>query len=244
MILKYQSTLIEKMQLSERVWKLSFTRPDDPWTFTAGQYMLFHIDAPQGKGIRQYSIASTPSKRGQLDFIIEFVEHGLAGIALNSMLVGETLTLQGPAGVFTFQNPQRPVIFLATGTGIAPIYSIIKDRIEHSHSLPLLLFWGFRYMEDTYFIDDLTALQNQSPLFHFNVCLSREDMNTGGSQVEQCLKGRVNQCLEEYLNKQGLSIADFDYYLCGSKHIVDSLRQYLSDKHVTKDHIFFEKFTI
>ena len=262
MFTTYQSKLLERSTLVPGVDKLIFTRPggNPDWTFQAGQYMIFHI--PQGAdhaARRQYSIASPPqpkadpplaeSQKNHLEFIIEYVPNGVASTYLPQMKTGDLLTMQGPAGVFIHRPSPRHAIYLATGTGIAPMFSMIPDKFsDQNFSQNIYLYWGLRNYNDIYYLDYLINLKNTySQRFDFSVCLSRE------SELKSKLKqellqfftlGHVNLGVETLLTRLQTSHASFDYYLCGSKIVVESLRVYLTDKGVTKEQVTFEKFTL
>lgn len=250
MFITYQAKLLEKTQLSEHVHYFKFSHPPQPdWDFKAGQYMIFHI--PQGEGHaarRQYSIASHPSQKDALEFIIEYVENGVASQHLAKMQVGEELTFQGPAGVFIFRQNEREPIFLATGTGIAPIVSIIADLFENgNYSQNIYLFWGLKLKTDMYYFDELKQIANKYPNFHFKMCLSRESELAALFNEEDaklCASGRIDKGLETMITETKQDKNKFNYYICGSKHVVEAVREYLQSQTIPTEQVFFEKFTL
>lgn len=250
MFITYQAKLLEKKQLSEHVHYFKFTHPPQPdWDFKAGQYMIFHI--PQGEdhaARRQYSIASHPAQKDVLEFIIEYVENGVASQYLDKMQVGEELTFQGPAGVFTYRENEREPIFLATGTGVAPMISIIADLLENQqYSQNIYLFWGLKLKGDMYYFEELKQLTDMYPNFHFKMCLSREsELNALFSQedAKYCINGRINNGFEDMLTTTKQDKNKFNYYICGSKHVVEAVREYLQTQNVPSEQVFFEKFTL
>ena len=161
MLITYLATLTKKTILSEGVYYLSCSLPsDETWTYEAGQYMIFHVPTDHAmRSLRRlYSIASSPTNKNTVDFIIEMVPNGMGSKYIQELAVNDTVTLQGPAGVFTYKPSTRNPIFLATGTGIAPMYSIITDLIIQKSNKQLQLFWGMKYKKDLYLIDELAAL--------------------------------------------------------------------------------------
>ncbi|HRN69721.1 MAG TPA: FAD-binding oxidoreductase [Candidatus Woesebacteria bacterium] len=250
MFITYQATLLEKKQISEHVHYLKFSPPpQSDWDFKAGQYMIFHI--PQGESPaarRQYSIASHPSQKDALEFIIEYVENGVASQYLAKMETGQQLTMQGPAGVFVYREHEREPIFLATGTGIAPIVSMIADLLENGqYRQNIYLFWGLKLKGDMYYFEELKQIAKQYPNFHFKMCLSRESELSAlfnEEDVNYCRSGRIDKGFEEMIttNKQHKNI--FNYYICGSKHVVEAMREYLNTQQIPIEQIFFEKFTL
>lgn len=250
MFTTYQAQLLEKKQLSPHVHFLQFSYPPIPdWDFKAGQYMIFHI--PQGEGHaarRQYSIASHPTQKEALDFIIEYVDKGIASEYLAQMEVGQKLTFQGPAGVFVYRQLEREPVFLATGTGIAPIYSMAADLlINQQYTKNIYLFWGLKHKGDMYYFDELKKLANEYTNFHFKMCLSREEELSALFSEEDlhfCTCGRIDKGFEEMITEQKYSKANFTYYICGGKNMVESMREYLQNEQIPSEQVFFEKFTL
>ena len=251
MFTTYHSKLLERSSLVTSVDKFIFTRPDNPdWAFQAGQYMIFHIPQAENHAARrQYSISSPPSQKNHLEFIIEYVPNGIASTYLPQMKIGALLTMQGPAGVFIYRPYPRNAVYLATGTGIAPMLSIIPDQLNNQNfSQNIYLYWGLKNLKDIYYLDYLINLKNTHPgRFEFSICLSRETELE--SQLKQELMpffilGHVNLGVETLLAKLQTAHNAFDYYLCGGKHVVESLREYLAGKGVPKEQVAFEKFTL
>jgi len=251
MFTTYQSKLLERTTLVPSVDKFIFSCPDSAdWTFQAGQYMIFHIPQKDTHAARrQYSISSPPSEKKHLEFIIEYVPNGLASTYLPQMKIGDLLTMQGPAGVFIYRPSPYHEIYLATGTGVAPMLSMIPDQLNNQNfTQNIYLFWGLKNLKDVYYLDYLINLKNTHPgRFEFSICLSRETELE--SQLKQELLphfslGHVNLGVESLLTKLQAMHPAFDYYLCGSKHVVESLREYLAGKGVPKEQVAFEKFTL
>lgn len=241
MLITYQATLLEKTEIAPEVYLLKFSYPEqEDWTYKAGQYMIFHIPKEE-KGHparRLYSISSSPLEKDHVDFVIEIIPNGLGSTFVKELPVGETATLQGPAGLFTYKESDNDIVFLATGTGIAPIYSMIKTLLETNSvsDKKLKLFWGMKYEKDLYFLEELKELAEKYANFTMKICLSREEK----SDKPHCLIGRVTHGLEEM--DQGTMNA-YDYYICGGPKVVESLKEYLSEKNIPSGQVHFEKFT-
>lgn len=234
--------LTDKSKLSEHVYFLSFTLPTDKtWTYEAGQYMIFHIPTDdETRPLRRlYSIASSPTNKKTVEFVIEMVPNGMGSKYIEGLAEGAVVTLQGPAGVFTYKPSTRNPIFLATGTGIAPMHSIIADLIAHKSDKQLQLFWGMKYKEDLYLLDRFDALAKENDNFKYTLCLSREETINDA----RCIKGRITHGLKNLTSHLNLPASSFDYYLCGGKEVVESLRSFLLEHHVPKEQVYFEKFT-
>ncbi|CAN5208498.1 hypothetical protein BH09PAT2_BH09PAT2_05150 [soil metagenome] len=248
MILTYPSTVLNKKLIAPHIYRLTCTRPDNTeWNYIAGQYMIFHVPQPTGHPVRRlYSIASPPSQKESIEFVIEIVPNGIGSMYVEALKVGEQITMQGPAGMFTHKHTDRPPVYLATGTGIAPMYSMIHTLLNDPQTKqPTYLFWGLKTCEDLYFKKELSELAAKHSEFYLRTCFSRmEDMNTVEEDIVAFTElGRVTLGLEKLLASKSTKPDGYDYYMCGSQHVVEALREYLAAAGVPKEQAFFEKFT-
>lgn len=248
MIQTFKTHLAAKKQLTSSVWIFTFML-DDPKTvtFIAGQYMILKIG---DTGSRNYSIATPCYQTNSFDLLVYIIPNGLASTYLMQLTDKDVVRFQGPAGVFTLQTNDRDKIFLATGTGIAPIKSIIesyaKARKRSDHYFYIL--WGLRTKKDLYFVDYFNELARQFPYITYKICLSQEE-DLLGLDSAHFGKGRINGHLLELLGISGENnttsnqiIHAFDYYICGGRDVAESVRQFVSGLGVDKTQIFFEKF--
>jgi CDP-4-dehydro-6-deoxyglucose reductase len=141
--------------------------------FTSGQ----HVDIllPDGRR-RPYSIASVPRPEGVID--LEFHIRHMAGGAYTEHVFGamkarDKVQLEGPLGSFFLRQSEKPVIFLVTGTGYAPIRSILLDALNWTSDRQMTLYWGARNLADLYLIDEVRQLSLDNPRFHFVPVLSQ-----------------------------------------------------------------------
>lgn len=239
MIKDYTTVLRSKRQLAGNVWSFVFELPKgEEMIFEAGQYMILKV----GTNYRQYSIASTPFQKDSFELVVEILEYGVGSDYFRNLTVGAEVQFKGPAGVFILRNPHPPIdkIFLATGTGIVPIRSMIQTHLQENRPGNLYLFFGLRVRQDVYFEQEFNELSQKYSQFSFHICLSKEQSNEGLSQ--HCLIGRVNVGLESLLQQRGAE--EFEYYICGSKTAVDSLKDCVIGKGAPADKVFFERFTL
>jgi len=252
MMQTFKSRLTKKELLTDNVYLLEFKLEEpDHLEFQAGQYMMLLCPQPDETHLsRLYSIASFPTSSNTIELVFEVIPEGVASNYIMSIDVGSQVQFRGPAGMFILKRDNHR-IFLATGTGIAPIRSILQNiirgnaRTEHTN----FLFWGVQYLKDVYFLDELKSFTKEHPSFEFFICLSQEQNLDAVLEEDKkhFILGRVNVGLEKRLGKsitgepQELP-KDFDYYLCGGRTVIESLRLYLLDKQIPKEHIIFEKF--
>jgi ferredoxin-NADP reductase len=245
MLSNYQTKLAYKTKLTYDITLYGFDLLDGQRVeFVAGQYLVLTIPKHENDPVkRMYSIAGPSFQKESFDLIVKHTPGGHATEYLISLNKGDNALFQGPAGVFVHKETPHRKVFLATGTGVAPIRSII---LTHFHEEPVTsedwyLFWGLRTMQDIFFLDELHVIAEKNPNFHFYICLSQESQYDLIQEEDKAriIQGRVNQGVEQVLTDIH---KETDYYVCGGAPIVESLRTYLHEHGVLREHILFEKF--
>lgn len=238
-ITTYQAVLIQKDQMTQDVVRLVFWT-QDPVVFQPGQYFIVHIPSPSGDIKRLYSIASRPSALHTFELLIKQVPGGAASSFLPQLPLFSTVQVDGPAGVFRIQESAAPKrVFMVTGTGFAPIRSYL---LSESSLPPSLLLWGVGLYSDVFLLEELLSLKIRVPSFRFCFCFSKEksvDFIPAYFQNNFRL-GRINDVFSHDFSHE-LNEPN-EYYLCGSRTVVESLRLFLLSLGVSKDRVFFEKY--
>lgn len=124
--------------------------------FTPGQYVEVFIPGTPYLS-RAYSISNTPRDDGSIDLQIRRVEGGrLSEWAFNEMKQGDRVRVRGPLGAFTMRSPvDRPLLFVAGGSGFAPIEALVQQQLELDRERDMVLIWGAEDARDFYAIDVL-----------------------------------------------------------------------------------------
>ncbi len=136
MIQTYKTTLTEKKQLTSDVFLYKF-RLIEPLTisFIPGQYMILFVPQENGeKARRLYSIASSNTLTDEFELLIKLIPNGCASKYLEKLEIGSETTFQGPAGMFILRESQRERIFIVTGTGYAPVRSMLLSLMVEDRS--------------------------------------------------------------------------------------------------------------
>jgi len=243
MLISYQTYLIKKTNLSGNVYLFEFflAEPKEI-NFLAGQYLILSIPLVDKIVSRLYSIASSPLKKNSFDLVIELVDGGVGSSYLKNLKIGDKVLFKGPAGIFTLKENNKNKVFFATGTGIAPIRSMIYKILNSNHQIPEYLFWGLRKKEDVYFLEELKKIAKEAKNFKFRICLSREKKLDKASNQFFSL-GHVDKVFEKELYpKIKEKIFNFDFYVCGGRIVVESIYKFLLKKNIPQSNIFFEKF--
>ncbi|MEU7007737.1 globin domain-containing protein [Streptomyces sp. NPDC046332] len=139
-------------------------RPDQPYTFLAGQYTT--LETPWWPRVwRPYSFASAPRPDGLLTLHVKAVPAGWVSNALvHRARPGDVLRLGPPAGSMTVDHStDNGLLCLGGGTGIAPIKALVEDVAEHGDRRPMEVFYGARSGHDLYDIDTMMRLQKTYP---------------------------------------------------------------------------------
>ncbi len=234
MLNTYKTFLTKKTQLNSNTYQYHFDLIEPKEIiFKPGQYVMLKVPSSNGPVSRLYSIASQNTLTNSFDLIIEIVPGGLASNYLFSLSEKTEVVFQGPAGMFGLKENDRPKIFLITGTGIAPVRSILTSRSEDLKQKHFL-FWGLKKYSDIYLFDEFKRC-------NLKICLSREqNLEMIPEDDKKYFElGHVDSCFEKQFSSD---LNGFDFYLCGGRLIVESLKQFLLSKNVLLENIHFEKF--
>lgn len=184
--------------------------------FKAGQYV--RVLLANGNS-RNYSLANAPHDHDTIQLHVRRLPGGyFSDTVLASLSVGDQLRLELPYGLFTPSDESCPTILLATGTGFAPLRSMIAQWTRNAaHRREVWLYWGSRTRADLYARASLERWQRKYPWFHFVPVVSRE---AGGGGIRT---GHVQQqALADHVD-----LAGYEVYACGNRAMVDDARQLL-----------------
>jgi CDP-4-dehydro-6-deoxyglucose reductase, E3 len=217
---------IETLTRDVRAIRLELMRPSEIH-FQAGQFVSFEVEKP---GLpfpvtRPYSIASPPSNRCGIDLLLNLVPGGPGSTFLFSLESGDPVNFRGPAGTFVLREyPDRRLLFVATGTGIAPIRSMLHARLPSP--TPVTLIWGLRNERDIYYQDELADLAARFPEFSYTITLSQPSPEWTGAV------GRV----QAHLDARTTTVDDLAVYVCGSREMIKTVTAQIRSRGVCPVH--------
>lgn len=227
--MEYQCRVVESRPLSPSVFELSFT-PDRPLAFQAGQYISVVVPH-EGKFLRRpYSIASAP-EASPIELCIQRIEGGPGSTFLQHLKPGDTFSGFAPYGFLLYKpKANRDVIFISTGTGLAPFRSmILSDAYAKQPPRRALCLFGVRDEKEVFYERDLSGREG----LKWVPCLSRIDHAVAGA-----FRGRVTQYLTQH--DDAIDWLNTDFYLCGNGAMIDEVKKTLKDRGVQKDSIHQE----
>lgn len=231
--------LISKKEVSHEVYHLFFYVPGEGLSFSPGQYAILSIPSSPNPVKRLYSFAGSNSNKNVFELLVKLVPGGVASEYIRSLQVGDTTAVSGPAGLFTEQKTSFNKIYMATGTGFAPIRSFLSSHLFNPPAISL--YWGLRDVSESCLFDELLSMKKLTPSFSFWYCLSQQaSFNSIPADLLQYFRmGHI----DAVWSSQKLAINPSDeYYLCGSRTVIESLRLLLLTRGVSKDKLFFEKY--
>ncbi len=132
MLTTYKTKLITKAQLTHDTYLYCF-KLVNPSTisFIPGQYLIALVPQENGEIARRlYSIASPNTLTNEFELLIKLIPQGCASCYFEKLQIGNKVNFQGPAGMFTLRKSQRDKIFMVTGTGYAPVRSMLLSMKE------------------------------------------------------------------------------------------------------------------
>lgn len=242
---QYTGIITKKLQLTKTVFHF-FIDIDHPagFTFVPGQYGTFIIDK---KNRRQYSFCSAPNATS-FELVVDVAPMGPGSIYFLEKNVGDTIEMLAPLGNFTLSENSLKKVFVATGTGIAPFRSMLRNGIFNSqfsisnkntnNSLSAIsnpsisLYWGLRYEDDVYWDRELKAIAGQLTGFQYFLSLSKPTEQWDG------LKGHVTQQVFQHEKNS----KNCEFYLCGNTAMITEMQTQLSAMNVPKEQVKIDQF--
>lgn len=208
---------------------------DEPLPFAPGQYVALSV--PGHDVTRTYSMANPPSDDRVVELHVKRTPGGLAsdGWVFSSMELGEQVALSGPYGRFVFRRSRtEPAIMIAGGTGLAPMFSMIRDVLADPDADHMIhLYQGARTRADLYGFEELTALAAAHPdRFRYNPALAEED-GVAGTRL-----GFVTDLVAADLPRCAGHVG----YVCGPPAMVDASMRLLMSRRLFPRNIYREDF--
>ena len=207
---------------------------DVPFDFVPGQYVQMEVtcECCEDKTVRRsYSIASAPSEKTYLEFVIQTVEGGACTPVLDKLNEGDEVPMRGPIGHFVIKDNDRPKAFIAAGTGIGPIASMVRELEAQRSDAEQTLLYGTRTKSSRAYADEYEAWAKDAK-HDYRPMVSREEPTEEG-----CQKGRVTDILKDLFSENA---DDRDYYICGPPAMVKDAKEQLKELGATS--IAFEAY--
>lgn len=206
-----EGKIVDVEFLSDRVRQITIDYGKEPFSFKPGQFVAVNpVEGQLNPNLwTYYSIASAPVADHIFDLCVS-IENSSSTLGfdpLSTFVVGKRLKLKQAAGVFTLPDAfDGDLVFIGTGTGIAPIRSMVHNLINnHQMNRSIHIIFGARTYSEILYKDEFDQISSRYPNFKYDIVLSRDDGWQG-------YRGYVD---EAYMDLFQQPRQDTLIYLCG-----------------------------
>ncbi|MES9969990.1 MAG: 2Fe-2S iron-sulfur cluster binding domain-containing protein [Candidatus Thiodiazotropha sp.] len=182
---------------------------------------------------RSYSFATPAQPNGQVRFFVRRIPGGVFSSYINDTdVMGQAVTVEGPKGEFWLRPAETPLLFVAGGSGLAPILALLQEACNARVMRSTTLIFGARQQADLYALDEIEKIASQwETSFRFVPVLSEEESSSWRGR-----RGMAASLIPE-IAEPGVQA-----YLCGPPPMVDSAEELLAQSGVPPQHIYTDRF--
>lgn len=234
LIARTEVAAIEPLTRDIRRLVLNLVEPNE-LTFHAGQYV--DIGIPGTTHSRSFSMATTPSTPGRLEFMIKVYPDGhFSHLLEHGLSPGDPLEVQGPYGTFILrEHSDADLVFIGGGAGMAPIYSLLCSMAEEGSTRRATYYYGARTRRDLFLVEELEALRQRLPNFEVVFALSEPAPDDGWD-------GEVGM-ITDVVDRRQSDLSACEGYICGPPPMVEAAIALLDARGVPAERVHFDKFT-
>ncbi|HLC63533.1 MAG TPA: FAD-binding oxidoreductase [Candidatus Nanoarchaeia archaeon] len=229
-IVQFNSKILEIIGEAPEVKTFVLACPKD-FNFLPGQFIM--LSFPEEKLAKAYSIASSPTKRGMIDLTIKIESYTEEELQkhltprLNHVRENQELIVKGPYGKFVLDETKQEYVFLAAGTGIAPLMSMIRYMLDKKMNKKITLINSNKTQKHIIYKKELESMKNKINIVQ-TITRDDEKHNHHPGRIDKELLSRhVN-------NKQAM------FYICGPNEMVRAAKQHLLDLNIPQEHVHIE----
>ncbi len=208
--------------------------------FKAGQHYDVRLTAPDGyQAQRSYSLASSPRDTNLIEIAIELIDDGeVSSYFHDSVEPGEMIEVRGPiGGHFTWEpSHTKSSIFVAGGSGIAPIISMLRHRFTVKNNAPALLLFSVRTEDDILYREELERMSDNDPSLHVVTTITRGTSKDWIGNTRRIDQGMIDSALVN------TGVKPESAYVCGGSGFVESIADILLDTGLDFNQIHIERF--
>lgn len=185
---------------------------------------------------RPFSIASGPQADGTIELHVRHVAGGgFTSWVSDALKVGDALRIEGPLGTFVpREDSERPMVFMAGGTGFAPVKAIVEHFIALGTRRPMQVYWGARSAADLYLRPLAEAWERTAHRLHFHPVLSDPEQAASSGL-------RMGLVHEAVLEDQP-DLSGHDVYMSGPPAMIDAGRKLFLDAGLPEERLYYDSF--
>ena len=229
-ICTYELPLVRIVQETPDTFTYEFNlRSDQPFAYWPGQWAFLALKKPEGTAVkRAFSFSSTPTRPGTVAFTIKLLKGEFTAL-LEGLQPGAPFQVKGPFGEFGFKDSVPPsLVFIAGGTGITPLMSMIRYVTDKNLATPMRLFSSVRSAPDIIYREELERLAAAHPALQLHITVTRDAAGWPGP----C--GRLTK---DILAAQLGGPDAHAYFLCGPDKMIEDVTALLDALGVDKPRI-------
>lgn len=228
----YRATVqhIDILSYNVRGFRLKLLEPA-AMAFQPGQFLILNVPH-QGKIVkRAYSIASPPHEPA-IELCVQHVEGGIGSTYFWQLKEGDPVSISGPHGNFLLKEPlDYDPVFMATGTGVAPLRSMLKHLLRQNLNREMWLLFGTRYEHGLLYESEFRSLANLRHNFRYLPTVSRPKEWRGETgHIQHTFQKHITDCSNK------------EIYLCGWLEVVKAVCKDLEHFGVPKEKLHYEEW--
>lgn len=208
------------------------------FTYLPGQYITLKLIINEREVRRPYSLSSCIGVDTELYITVKLIENGAVSRYLHNYLkVGDTIEVLKPNGQFILpESKPKQIIFLAAGSGIAPIISLIKEALYHTNT-KVLLVYSNSSIESTIYYNELTELSKKFTDTFEIIWLFSNHKNLRLARLNRFM-------LEEIVQQQVAQKNEVLFYTCGPFNYMEMIFITLLTMGYKQEQLYKETFTV
>jgi CDP-4-dehydro-6-deoxyglucose reductase len=217
--------VIGLVRASEQVMRLTLHRP----VFIPGQFVgIRHADGFD----RSFSIANAPRTDGTIELHVGRISGGaFTGHVFEQLRLNDIIHVTGPFGNFTYAPQPRAAIFIAGGTGIAPVRAVLESTASRVPREPTYVYWGSHISAGLYLDRELREFSSRHRISYIPVISGRDETWSGRT-------GLVHEAVLQDFD----DLSGFDVYACGRPAMVEAARDATLRRGACPDRFFSDSF--
>jgi Na+-transporting NADH:ubiquinone oxidoreductase subunit F len=238
-IQEYTCRCVDIIDLTHDIkqFRLELQEPQEI-NYIPGQYVQLRT-AVYGKRkeevYRAYSISSDPAQKNQIELIIRLVPNGICTTyCFEYLKVGDEVRFNGPYGDFQLSDTDKPILFIAGGSGMAPIKCMLHYMKNTGNSRQAAYFFGANKVKELFLVEQMKEFEAALGNFRFVPVVASPDEN----EQWQGSTGLVTDAVRSQVD----DASQREAYLCGSPGMIDASIKVLKELGMKEKDIFFDKF--
>lgn len=234
---EYPCRVVAIKKESPNIWSIFFKAIEHQVHYLPGQFGFFSMIINERREMHPFSFSSSPTSEGIISITVKKLGDFTDNV--HALKVGDTMTVEGPYGEFSYLNHDDLFLYMiAGGVGITPMISMLRHLRQTKSQRPVILLWGVRKEEDLIFDGELAEMTKE--MRHLTVVPVLSD-----APDHQGEKGYITaSVIEKYLIDTGFQIDHTGFYICGPPVLMKNSIRTLRNIGIKKEHIHYETFSM